>query len=229
MKMIQQYISTLVNQINFRYNVSWLYMVLFSIIILLPGGCKKDNLLGEYLLGDLKNQNPFNGAETIIFLDNNNDSIVFYGEGRYSELIESKPDKFREDYYLNELDYCNFIEKNDTYELLIRLGNYYSHSADLVIELTRFVNPDQIRCPCSATFNIPLMDSYIDSASYIDSLSVLNQNYYNVFVDSSIYIGNANNCHDQIAPTAIFYTTTHGIIKIDFKDGSVWELKEIIP
>jgi len=225
--MIQQYFSKFVKQINFRYNLFWLYMGLFSILILFSDGCKKDKLLGEYLLGDLKNQNPFNGTETIIFLDNNNDSIVFFGDGRSSELVESKPDKFREDYYLNELDYCSFIEKNDTYELLIRLGNYYSHAADLVLELTRVVKPDQIRCPCSATLNIPLMDSYINSTHYLDSLSVLDQNYYNVFVDSTIYIGNANNCLDQIAPKAIFYTTTHGIIKLDFEDGNTWKLESI--
>jgi hypothetical protein len=34
---------------------------------------------------------------------------------------------------------------------------------------------------------------------------------------------------DTIHPSIIYYNIEYGIVKVDFDDGSSWELKEIIP
>lgn len=184
-------------------------------------GCKKE--IGEHLLGDLKKQNPYNGSETIVFIDSaNSDSIVFLGNGRGSYRIHTPSSASIERYYVNEMDTCCFIEQNNNYRFYIYLASRYDE--DGLIDIS-FIDDN---CKSHITSRrIPLFVTH----PYIDSLFVNDKYYYKVIVDSSLLRQNAgeNNCNNGVLPYSIYYTTTHGIIKIDFEDGTSWELKEIIP
>ena len=211
-------------------------LILFLIIVLLAVtvfyGCRKKEI-GEYLLGDLKNQNPFDGYETLIFVNNSGDSIVFFGNGRYSEIFHTKPNSDYDRYYVNERDLCSFIEKDNNYEITIDLQTHLSDISQMDLHFVETIHLDDATCTYYTTsFNkLPLSHLPWQKGHYIDSLIVLNRYYYDVYADSSLLTQGSGsyNCSSQNKVTTMFYTTTHGIIKIVFEDSTSWGLKEVIP
>ena len=208
-----------------------------SLFLILFCGCGKKEL-GQFLLDGLKSQNPYSGTETLCFIDNNNDSILFYGNGRFSEIFEYKPDPGRDDYYVNERDQCFFLSDSENYngnniqyELKIHMITYKSSVALMTLLLTLKNTSNGDGCMSyTRDFSLPLVDHYRNSHLFIDSLKVLDTYYEDVIVDSSLlYQKKLNgNCLDPNTPRVIFYTTSYGIIKIDFNNGNVWNLKSII-
>ena len=79
-------------------------------------------------------------------------------------------------------------------------------------------------------FILPLSVNNLQSGQeYYDSIAIDNKYYYNVFSDScELYFpsGDSNNLNNYL--TVIYYNTAQGLIKFNFSDGIVWELKEII-
>lgn len=208
---------------------------LSSLFLILLYGCKKE--LGEFLLDGLKNQNPYTGTETLCFIDNNDDSILFYGNGRYSEIFHTQLSHY-DDYYVNEQDICYFLNdseinngNNIKYELEIYMATHLSSSASMVLYLTSTDLESGAGCKFySWQYAIPLVDHYKNTRFYIDSLKVLDKYYRDVIVDSALWYQIILNgdCLDPNTPKAIFYTPTDGFIKIDFNDGNTWSLKSII-
>lgn len=191
--------------------------------------CRKKEM-GEYLLGDLKNQNPFTGYETLIYINSSGDSIVFNGDGRYSENIHSRPHSSNDEYYVNEQDLCSFIEQNNKYELTINLQTHLSNISEMYLHFTEVLNFDDATCTYWTSFDkLPLNQLPFQKGYYIDSLNVLNYYYYDIYVDSSLLTSGSSSysCSNLNQATALFYTTTHGIIKIDFEDGDSWGLRNV--
>lgn len=188
-------------------------------------GCKKR---GEYLLGSLKNENPYSGNETIIFLDDQGDSVIFYGDGRSSYLFESPTSANKNYYYVNERDECKFIEKNNDCQFMINLTTRSESSALMDIIFTQI--DEDIGGECSSInykgigYRLPLLEHYKDTDLYMDSLNIQNTYYHNVFADSEIIYNVNYGCSDWNKVTCMYYTTSYGLIKLDFEDGSSWEL-----
>ncbi len=208
------------------------FLLLALLAVTVFYGCRKKEI-GKYHLGDLKNQNPFTGHETLVFINNDDDSIVFFGNGRYSEIFHTKPNTSQERYYENERDLCSFVEKDNNYELLIDLQTHLGDVSQMYLRFIEILQFNNETCTYYTTRlnKLPLSELPWQKGHYIDSLNVLNKYYYDVYADSSLLTDGSGNfsCSNLNQATAIFYTTTHGIIKIDFEDGTSWELKEVIP
>jgi hypothetical protein len=63
----------------------------------------------------------------------------------------------------------------------------------------------------------------------LDSLKVNESWIYEVFFDTLYYIYNQPFPQDLLFyPNKCYYSTSLGVVRIDFSDGSSWELEEII-
>jgi len=192
----------------------------------LYSSCGKKEL-GVNLLGNLKNENPYKGDEKLIFLNQNDDSIVFYGEGRFSEVYEYTNSTMN-GYYLNETDHCYFRSADNQYKLDVRLSSHLATNDGIVILLATYNKNELDSCNAYTTeMLLPLLDYIIESSFfYIDTLETRKADYYNVFVDSSA-LNQWNGCTQLTYAKRFFYSTQSGLIKIDFSDGSFWELESI--
>jgi hypothetical protein len=116
---MKKYLLSTINQHPLKIAKIIFYLSIFFVISIFLSGCKKE--LGEYLLGDLKNQNPYSGDETLIFLNDQGDSVVFYGEGRSSYLFETPSTTNPRYYYTNERDECSFNDQYNSmnYQLIL--------------------------------------------------------------------------------------------------------------
>jgi hypothetical protein len=218
-----------INQFKY-FNLKLLFLSiglsLITSVILLPG-CNKEK--GEYLLGDLKNQNPYSGDETIIFLDNQGDSIIFYGDGRSSYLFESPTSANKRYYYINERDECNFTEKNKNFRFSINLTTRNETGALMDILLTKIDNVNNGECSNinNGGYRLPLFENYRDTKLFMDSLMVLDKYYYHVIADSGLLAKVSGVCDTWNKVKCLYYTTSEGIIKLEFENGNTWQLKNI--
>ena len=207
-------------------------------ILLIAGimcGCNKPKELGEFMLGDYKALNPFYGNETLVYKHSESDSVyMFYGDGRYSEVIENETTNNPiRDYWVNEKDYCSFTTQDEMYSLKINMHTYGSSGASLFVYYYWKVGIDTIYRR-GAELNLPLsVDNYNSDIYkfYIDSLRVFENCYKEVFGDSLLMGGYSitKNIHTTaIYPTKFYYTKTDGIIQIDFNDDTYLGLTEVI-
>ena len=207
------------------------------IFLLIAGfvcGCNKPKELGEFLLGDYKALNPFNGSESLVYKHSESDSLImFYGDGRFSEVIETEvTNNPTTNYWVNERDYCSFTTQDEMYSLVIRMSTH-GNGASLYVYYYEQVSVDTI-FRRGAELNLPLSaDDYNSDIYkfYIDSLQVFENCYKEVFGDSLLMGGYSitkNFLTTAIYPTKFYYTKTDGIIRIDFNDDSYWGLTEVI-
>ena len=202
----------------------------FALIVLfLIFGC--DKKIGEYLLGDLKKQNPYTGNETLIFLDANGDSLVLYGTGRYTYTQENEYHDDPQGYYVNEYDECTFMESRNDFELKIAMGTHKSAAFTMSFSFKKSFD-DGKYCTCYSKgggYFAPLVNYYSHPDKFMDSLKVLNTIYYDVIADSAMWTSSnmeQGECTRFVSP--IFYTIENGFIRIDFTDGKSYGLSRII-
>ena len=210
-------------------------LYLLIILAVLISACKKDKeeLVGEFLLGNLVCTNPYNGYETLIYQSTDNDIIRFIGNGRTKVTQKYYTDYYKDRYYIIEVDNCYFLEKNENYEMKITIHSSYSiPHYHLVLRLFDFQSFEYSYYLSLSSYTIPLSDQNLKPYQvHLDSLFVLNKYYYHVFVDTT-RLSKSNNIvtrNDSIHPTIFYYNKSHGMLKIDFTDSTSWELKEIIP
>lgn len=199
------------------------YLIL---LILTIASCGKKEL-GVNLLGDLKNENPYTGNEKLIFLDQNNDSIIFNGEGRYNEEYEYS-NSTTNGYYINERDNCYFVSVDNKYYIDVYMSSYLSDTKNMAILLTSYGSKNLDSCRSITNYyDLPLYEYYNSgSVRFLDSIVVRDKNYYNVYVDSSM-THQWDGCNELNYAERLFYSTQYGILKIDFSDGDTWELADL--
>lgn len=194
------------------------YFLHLIIITVLFSSCNKE--LAENLLGDLKNQNPFSGSETLLFIDNNGDSIVFYGDGRITYLFETQSSSNPRYYYTNESDACRFVERDGKYELSINLATHYEYTAQFHISMYYF---DVENCDSHTHHaQLPLLENYEESNIHLAELEIRDRLYTDVFRWNTF-----GDCTSQNEVMNFYYCISHGVIKIEFEDDIVWELEKI--
>ena len=212
-----------------------LTLLLFAAIIL---GCDKPKELGEFLLGDYKEYNPFNGSEILVYRHSVNDSIFrFYGGGRYSEIYHTVPtNNPTTNYWVNECNYSSFSTQDGRFSLTINMATHLSTSVEMYLRYKEQVRPETFY-GIGPTYYLPLSIEVFNHPSpyqdkfYLDSIQVFDRNYKEVFADSALFGGFSyaqRHLTPNIRPTTFFYTVKEGIIKIDFNDDSYWGLTEII-
>lgn len=205
-------------------------LVLFFIL----SGCKKE--LGIFLLNDLKNENPYTGNETLKFLSNNGDTIVFHGNGRYTEEFHSDYYYNNDKYYVNEKDKCSFINEESNYELYIELTSrtVSFHQASQPDERTSylmqiyFIDQSGINTnDCTSILSsvgLPIINNYYKDFFY-DNLLV-DGKYYSDVVGISYYLYDGN-CTERLKADTIYCCKSSGIIKIAFQNDITWNLLSI--
>ncbi|MCB2201181.1 hypothetical protein KQH26_00280 [bacterium] len=190
---------------------------LIFLMILFFAACGK--LIDEfYLTTEEKAQIPFKGFETITFIDDSNNLFVLSGDDRFNQIMQQDECINCRDYYIFERESISF--RNNNYELRLVVGsgvnaNHFSIGYD-IDELSFHSN---LISPLSK-------ETLSNNEVYYDSLIVNNKSYNNVFSDSLTHQGSIN---IDPYPIRYYYSKEYGIIKIDFEDGSVWKLMEIIP
>lgn len=197
-------------------------LVVFFLILL---SCKEE--CDEYYLGSLKNMNPYNGNEVLIYNNSTGDDIIFNGNGRNNWLNTFDHNG---ECVKVEIDDCIYWDSEYDYRIIISLRpTTFYQSAYLSIDLSDYTYNESWHYRSLINFNIPLDKDNLDvDQFYYDSLLVNNTMQYDVF--SAIpKLGSAKEVlMDTIHPSMIYYNITSGLITVDFDDGSTWELKEII-
>lgn len=189
-----------------------------TLLILLITSCDLGKLIAEYYFTEeMYEQIPFEGNETLIFIDDDGNNIVLIGGDRINEIHKVDECITCSDYYYFETGGIKF--SNDTYILTLSMeaSTEYKFLIGLNIEGTSF----------TYTYydNLPLSKEYLQGDEvFYDSINVNNSTYYNVFGDTLI---NGGTIPIGIYPVFCYYSTEYGVIKIDFSDDSYWELEDI--
>lgn len=184
----------------------------------------------EYLLGNFKNTNPYIGTESLIFYMSNGDSLMFLGQGRRSWMNKNTEYDCR----IIEMDDCSFISNEANYGYIISLRPNTNHSdAEIRIIVNDYTYSDRWHYNSRSYFNLPLSSENLNPGQeYFDSLLVLDHYFYDVYASNTILDRTPTRkemMKDTVHPSMIYYNIEYGIVKVDFDDGSTWELKEIIP
>ena len=196
-----------------------LMLIAWIVFLLTAPGCRKDcKLIREYLLTEQqKKQIPFKGKEIITFSSGQNE-IELIGTDRIDTLEKRYPSGFSCDYYMEENNFITF--KNKDYHLHLRMTAGHNFNLTLYdyiegLHMSAYLRVAQTTGELS------------EYEELIDSLTVNNSLYLNVYKDtvSNVYPLNARKL--SIYATYIYYSTEYGVVKIDFSDSTSWELKNI--
>jgi hypothetical protein len=173
-------------------------------------GCIKKSPTASYLLSDeMKSQNPFSGGEKLYFVTDSTDVIqcLFSGSERSNSVYEVSNGSDG-GYHLVEVD-----------KMWFSAGHDYSFSLNM-----EPINRDplfQIHFSCNgkgmlANFELPLSK---ENTQTTDSIYMMDKWLYDVFVYEKEKVDNM--------AYKMYYSTELGVVKIDFSDGSFWELEKI--
>ena len=194
---------------NFR-----VFLRILIIAAIFMSSCGK--LIDEfYLTDEMREQIPFNGFESIVFQDSDENIFVLQGGDRFSRINKVNECINCKDYHYFEMETILF--NDNTYEI-----NFYSEASRKSQFSIRYkINNYTFRC----SFNSPLSQNTLEENQiYIDSLSVNSQTYYNIFSDALSHTGSIP---VDPYPERVYYSTDYGVVKIDYSDGSAWELLEV--
>jgi len=188
---------------------------LFTFLVITVS-CEK--LIDEfYLTDEIRQQIPFNGKEEISFINNNGDETILIAGDRVDEIHKEFDCINCKDYYYIETEKIQI--KNELYEIGLELI-----AADQCSLSIRFALED-INFGCVFA-NLPLSENSLKhDETYYDSLIINNKAYYEIYGDTLLH--HEGNIPINPYPTLIFYSTNFGVVKIDFSDGSYWELDKV--
>ena len=189
-------------------------------VLVLFTGCKPA-LLGEFLLSDEEKETvPFKGTETVTYM--HNDTLIsLVCEYRKDTTTEATDGAFTNDYYISETDKTMF--KGDSFDIIYYLQAKWEWYSFDYIGIQWHDKGNALYGGTS--FIIPLDTDYLkDSQGYLEKMTVLGTVCQSVFYDS-LEVDTSSS--GQKKPIAFFYSKDAGLIRMDFQDGSSWELKEI--
>ena len=184
------------------------FIILLSSFTILFG-CGKRGVRNKYILTDqMKNQNPYNGGEKIYFITDSLDYLIFEAHERDNQVHEVpfSNDVSTYDLYEVERTYLT-IDNNNNFLLDMHNNGGFKYFIDLSYNNLgrRF------------RFDLPLTK---ENNQYIDSMNIGEHWYYNIFISEKDTL--KNNAYK------LFYSTEFGIIRIEFSDGSNWNLEKVV-
>ncbi len=171
--------------------------------------CEKDHLAGKFLLTDeMKAQNPYKVDETLKLISNTGDTLSWFVKGRNNQIHKTPVGINTSDYYLIEVEQTSIVVKNATENgyIFFQMGGQLTASQKYTMSLSLGEKVNEF------SFNVPFST---ETTPYIDSLYVMNRWIKDVFI------------HESASSNKLYYSTEFGIVKIDFSDGSYWELEKI--
>jgi hypothetical protein len=190
------------------------YIVFISLIISVFS-CGK--LIDEfYRTSEEKAQIPFNGFETITFIDTDSNYIIIQAEDRFDEVYESPECINCRDYSIFERTRINL--SNNLYGLNLSIG---SGSRKNYFSLSFGMDGEGFGCGLIS----PLSKKTLrDTEVFYDSINTSIKTYYNIFSDTLTHTGMIE---IDPYPVRCYYSTGYGVVKIDFSDSTSWELEHI--
>jgi hypothetical protein len=190
------------------------------ILLLLFTSCRPA-LLGEFLLTDEeKSAVPFKGTEAVTYL--HNDSIISLTcDYRKDTTWQGTGGVNTNDFYIWESDKTKFEGEN--YTIFYSLQSRWEWISNDFFSVTWHDKVNNLYA--NSYFILPLDTDYLDySQGYLEQMTVLGTDYHSVFYDSLV----ADTASPVLTkPIALFYSKEAGLIRLDFQDGSSWQLKEI--
>ncbi|MCF8348069.1 MAG: hypothetical protein K9G61_04585 [Bacteroidales bacterium] len=186
-------------------------VVLLVSIVSLLYSCNEGHITGKYFLTDeMKSQIPYHGGETLFFTRNNVDTIMIVAMDRVNKVYEILDGINTNNYSIWEEEsiYLNIDTiPNDTNSISLKMMTDFSgRNTFLEIVVYRGTLTNRF------SYTLPLSKEY---TPYIDSIYIMNRWIKDVFV------------HETALENTMYYSTQYGIVKIDFSDGSFWELERI--
>ena len=206
----------------FKCNEMKYFKFLFfsSILIILCVSCFKDKLVGEYYLTEeMKDQVPFKGYETLHFINDSNNIIKIKAEDRIDVINKYYTDHTDKDYVLCE--YNHILFSNESYGMDIHMEACLFKPTGIGFEFI-YLNG---KYDFHSGFSIFVDDSTVH---VLDSLLINGSWLPEIYYDTMKYDQTQPFPHDlPNIPIKSYYSKSLGIVKVDFSDGSIWELKEI--
>jgi hypothetical protein len=206
----------------------WILVLFF--LVVLKTGCDKTNLLDEYYLGDLIYTIPYQGTEVLVFSSSDGMDLSFHGNGRFREYKKNYLSVNSNEYYITEVDYCSFIDSINNYSVFISMKTFRHDPPKLGFSFSNYYLDKTNEFNAYSVFILPLSINNLQSGQeYFDSIAVGSRYYYHVFSDScELYIPSGEYSDSSQYLSRLFYNKDVGLIKLNFSDGIVWELKKII-
>ena len=174
--------------------------------------------MNEYLLTDeMKNQNPFMGGEKLYYLTDSLEQLVFNVSERDNKVHEVPYGQRTNIWDLYEVD-KTYIGSNKNGHFFLEMhynaGYYYKIAYTFENQGNTFIS------------ELPLNKEDI---AHVDSLKILEQWYYDIFVyegdTTDIFIIKGDTIDNYAYK--FYYSTQSGIVKIDFLDDSYLQLEKI--
>jgi len=187
-------------------------LLVFSLVSLCSS-CLKDHLAGKFLLTDeIKSQNPFTGGEKLYYISDSSASYIFSIALRNDQIHEQPAGINTNEYYLIEVDQTSTAHDSiiNKPELFLEMAGRINRAPNFRIDFS-FSTKGR-----SWSFDLPLS---IERTPFIDSLEIQGKWYYDVYQNELDKLDNR--------AYKLYYSTKFGIVKIDFSDGSYWELEKI--
>ena len=186
------------------------------ILLVFTFSCNKGKETGRfYLTEEMKSQLPYKSHESISFVNSNDEIFTFSGGSRIIQDIEIKECISCYDYYVYEEELINFNNGSDQIRISIRASE--SNYLKLRFGIDGHVFFSEISSPLSP-------ENISGHEYFLDSISVNNIVYYEVYKDS---IRSEKTITINQYPIYSYYSTEYGVLKIDFSDNTCWEYVKI--
>jgi hypothetical protein len=184
-----------------------LSIIFVTAIIVIIFSCEKKGMIGEKLLTDeMKTQNPYKISDVFTLKDEMGENFIFEVKTRKCTIHEMQFGHDVSRYYLVEVEETRIVSDNteDSYGIELTA---YGNMRDIYFHLS-FKSKGY-----SFNFNLPMTQ---ENTQYVDSIFVQDRWYYDIFMNEIEKVGNR--------AYKLHYSTSYGIVKVDFSDGSYLEL-----
>jgi hypothetical protein len=186
-----------------------LVAVFFGLLL----SCQKNHKQGEFLLSDeMKAQNPYQLGAKLIFLSDSSITYPVTIGSRYDTIYRTLAGMNTNEYYFIEVErtWTLYTSTTDIPGLSLEMAGKVNQPANFRIDVN-FNNKGR-----SWSFELPLNKEY---TPFLDSIQVQGNWFYDVYYNELEKKENR--------AYKLYYSTQYGIVKIDFSDGSFWELESV--
>jgi hypothetical protein len=202
------------------------HLIIYLLLIFLYGCCKS-HYKGQITFSTIERAvNPYSGNEVLKFIDNNNDTIKYYGQGR--ELsTEKRSDGGCADCCVDEYD----VETDNTYFT----SSFHSSGFGIHLYYAGQIPPATDKNPIiffvwtknagqTNSLETNFYDFHVDymktdaiqQGYFRDSVTIRTKEFHDVYVAPGLC-----NTSDSLHVDTLFYTETLGLVGLKLSDGNL--------
>lgn len=193
-------------------------IVILLLILITTASCKKP-VEEYYLTAEEKAMIPLKGYETVTYNSDSNSIEKLVADDRVDEIRKYYTDHTERNYILFERSYINF--SNEKYTLRLFMSSYPFPPKSIAFSFGYNDRKNYF----SSFFEI--IDKE-DTTEFLDSLLINGSWIPDVYYDTMKYVHLEPSPDSLLVfPVKSFYSKQYGVVKVDFSDGSSWELEKI--